>query len=351
MTVESRPALRVGPLSLVRRPRMVVVSVAMAAVLVLALCLNIGRGDLSLSIGDVTQVLFGGGTRAQRFIVLDVRLPRAVTGLIVGAALGISGALAQSILRNPLASPDLLGITAGAGALAVGVIVGSTATVTGIYATVGLPIAALIGGVLTAAVVYVLAWRGGAEGYRLVLIGIGANAMLTAVITWLLVDAKIEDAATAQKWLNGSLTDGDWSTLLPVAVGLLVAGGFALRSVTTLGALRLGEDKARSLGVRLQAGQGSLLLAAVVLAAVATSAAGPVGFVALAAPQIARRVLRSPGEPIIGSALVGAVLVVISDVIARTVLPTPLPAGIVTSALGGPFLLYLLIRNNRKVSV
>ncbi|WP_353961384.1 FecCD family ABC transporter permease [Antrihabitans cavernicola] len=348
--MDSRPALRVGPVSVVRRPAMVAVTLILAGVLAIALCVNIGRGDLPLSITDVTDILFGGGTRAQRFIVLDLRLPRAATGLAVGAALGIAGALSQSILRNPLASPDLLGITSGAGVAAVALIVAGTGSATGLFATIGLPMAALGGAVLTAVAIYLLAWRNGVDGYRLVLIGIGVNAMLVAVISWLLVNADIADVATAQKWLNGSLVDGDWTTLWPVAAGLAVAGGVALLSVSTLGVIRLGDDKARSLGVALQSRQGILLLASVILAAVATSAAGPVGFVALAAPQIARRVLRSAGEPIIGSALVGAILVVGSDVIARTLLPVALPAGIVTSALGGPFLLYLLVRNNRKVS-
>lgn len=348
--LESRPALRIGPASLVRRPTMVLVSIVLVALLAVVLCIDIGRGDLPLSIADVTNILFGGGKRAERFIVMELRLPRALTGMAVGAALGIAGALSQSILRNPLASPDLLGVTAGAGVAAVAVIVGAPGAVTGLFATIGVPLAALVGALGTAAAIYVLAWRNGVDGYRLVLIGIAINAAMVAMVGWLLVDGKITDVAVAQKWINGSLLDGSWDTLWPVLVGLVVAGGITLFNVLTLGAIRLGDDKARSLGVRLQAGQGLLLLASVVLAAVATYAAGPVGFVALAAPQIARRVLRTAGEPIIGSALIGAILVVGSDVIARTVLPVPLPAGIVTSALGGPFLLYLLVRNNRKVT-
>ena len=348
--VPARPAVRVGRVSLVRRPLMVVTTVLLAAALVLIMCVNIGRGDFPLSIAQVLDVLLGGGSRIERFIVMDLRLPRSLTGLLVGAALGISGAITQSISRNSLASPDILGITAGSSAAAVALIV-LGGGIGGMLATVGLPIAALIGGVLTAIAIYTLAWRKGVDGFRLILVGIAVNAMLTAVIGWLLVSADINDVSRAQVWLNGSLNGANWSTVWPVAIAVVLVGGGTVVATFTLGALRLGDDNARSLGVRLQHSQAMMLLAAVGLAAIATAAAGPIGFVALAAPQIALRILRTPGPPIIGSALIGGVLVVSSDLIARTILPVELPVGIVTSALGGPFLLYLLVRSNRKASV
>ncbi|MFZ2174504.1 MAG: iron chelate uptake ABC transporter family permease subunit [Rhodococcus sp. (in: high G+C Gram-positive bacteria)] len=350
--VPSRPAFRVGPLSLVLRPLVIAVTLVLLVVLFLMFCLNIGRGDYPLSIPEVTQVLIGGGTRAQRFIVMDLRLPRSLTGVFIGMALGLAGAITQSIARNPLASPDILGITSGAGAAAVALIVlGGGGSFVGLLATLGIPLAALIGGLLTALVIYLLAWRGGVEGYRMILIGIGINAMLIAVTGWLLISADINDASRAQVWLNGSLNGASWNQVWPVAISVVLLGGYALVSSFTLGALRLGDDNAVSLGVRLQWSQAWLLLIAVALAGVATAAAGPVGFVALAAPQVALRLVRSAGPPLIASALTGAVLVVGSDVVARTILPVELPVGIVTSALGGPFLLYLLVRNNRKVSV
>ncbi|MFC9789789.1 FecCD family ABC transporter permease [Rhodococcus sp. NPDC127528] len=330
---------------------MVVITVALLAAAFVLLCVNIGRGEFSIPVPTVADVLLGGGTKVERFIVMDLRLPRGLTALLTGVALGISGAVTQSVLRNPLASPDLLGITAGASAAAVTLIVvaGGGAFV-GTLATLGIPLAALLGGIVTAVAIYALAWRGGVQGYRIVLIGIGANAMLIAAIQWMLISADINDVARAQVWLNGSLNGSDWAQVWPVAIGVAVVGTIALASSRTLGALRLGDDNARALGVRLEAGQAVLLLAAVALAAIATAAVGPIGFVALAAPQVAMRVLRTPGPPILASGLVGAVLVLGSDVIGRTVLPVELPVGIVTSALGGPFLIYLLIRNNRKVS-
>ncbi|MCJ0979503.1 iron chelate uptake ABC transporter family permease subunit [Rhodococcus sp. ARC_M12] len=331
---------------------MVLTTALLAVALVLVMCVNIGRGDFPLSIAQVLDVLLGGGSRIERFIVMDLRLPRSLTGLLVGAALGISGAITQSISRNALASPDILGITAGSSAAAVALIVlGGGGSFSGLLATLGLPLAALIGGLLTAIAIYTLAWRKGVDGFRLILVGIAVNAMLTAVIGWLLISADINDVSRAQVWLNGSLNGANWASVWPVAAAVVLVGGGTVIATFTLGALRLGDDNARSLGVRLQHSQAMMLLAAVALAAIATAAAGPIGFVALAAPQIALRILRTPGPPIIASALLGGLLVVASDLIARTILPVELPVGIVTSALGGPFLLYLLVRSNRKASI
>ncbi|MFD4367561.1 FecCD family ABC transporter permease [Rhodococcus sp. NPDC058521] len=347
----SRPPFRIGPVSLVFRPFMIGVNVALLVALLLLLCINIGRGDYDLSIPEVASVLVGGGTKAQNFIVMDLRLPRSLTGLLIGVALGLSGALTQSIARNSLASPDILGITAGASAGAVALIVlGGGGSFVGLLALLGIPMAALCGGFLTAIVIYLLAWKGGIEGFRLILIGIGINAMLVATVGWLLISADIDDVSRAQVWLNGSLNGASWDQMWPVAIAVVVLGVLVVISTFTVGALRLGDDNAASLGVNTNRAQTRLLLASVALAAVATAAAGPVGFVALAAPQLALRLVRSPGPPMIASALTGAVLVVGSDVVARTLLPVELPVGIVTSAIGGPFLLYLLVRNNRKVS-
>ena len=197
--VRSRPPFRLGPISTVRRPLMVLTTALLAAALVLVMCVNIGRGDFPLSIVQVLDVLLGGGSRIERFIVIDLRLPRTLTGLLVGAALGISGAITQSISRNALASPDILGITAGSSAAAVALIVlGGGGSFSGLLATLGLPLAALIGGLLTAIAIYTLAWRKGVDGFRLILVGIAVNAMLTAVIGWLLVSADINDVSRAQ---------------------------------------------------------------------------------------------------------------------------------------------------------
>ncbi|MGY0499938.1 FecCD family ABC transporter permease [Nocardia sp. FBN12] len=352
-----RPALRVGPVSLVLRPVMLGVVLALAVAVFLLFCLDIAVGDTHIPLGRVLDVLGGGGSRSQRFIIIESRLPRALTAVVVGAALGLSGALMQSILHNPLAGPDVLGITTGASVGAVAVLVGSGGATTGLIATVGAPLAALTGGLLTAVVIYLLAWgrgRGGERGvtgFRLVLIGIGVNAVLMSVISWLLTRASLTDAARAQVWLNGSLNAADMSRVVPAVIALSVVTVVSLVSARTLATLRLGEESTRVLGVRIQSQQALLIGASVVAASVATSAVGPVGFVALAAPQIARMALRTPGEPLIASTLTGAALVAGADIISRTLLPVDLPVGIVTAALGGPFLLYLLVRMNRKATL
>lgn len=352
-----RPALRVGPVSLVLRPVLFGVVLALAVLVFGLFCLDIAVGDTRIPLGRVLEVLGGGGTRSQRFIIMESRLPRALTAVVVGAALGLSGALMQSILHNPLAGPDVLGITTGASVGAVAVLVGSGGVTTGLIATVGAPLAALLGGLLTAVLIYVLAWgRGrsgeqGVTGFRLVLIGIGVNAVLMSVISWLLTRATLTDAARAQIWLNGSLAAADTARVVPAAIALTVVTVVALISARTLAALRLGEESTRVLGVRIQSQQALLIGASVVAASVATAAVGPVGFVALAAPQIARMALRTPGEPLIASALTGAGLVAGADIVSRTLLPVELPVGIVTAALGGPFLLYLLVRMNRKATL
>ncbi|WP_067562726.1 FecCD family ABC transporter permease [Nocardia acidivorans] len=352
-----RPALRVGGFSAVLRIGALLTVAALITVLLTLFALDIATGDFRIPLGRVLDVLGGGGTRAQRFVIFDSRLPRALTAVVVGAALGLAGAIAQSILHNPLASPDILGITSGASCGAVLVLAGTSGATTGIAASMGVPLAALAGGLLTAIGIYLLAWGRtgtgdtGVMGFRLVLIGIGVNAALLSVVSWLLTRATLADAAHAQLWLTGSLDRADFSTLIPAALGLGLALLAAAASSRTLAALRFGTDTTRVLGVSIQTQQAILLGAGVIAAALATAAAGPVGFVGLAAPQIARRLLRTPGEPIIASALIGAIAVVGADLVARTLLPVDLPVGVVTAAVGGPFMLYLLVRANRKATL
>ncbi len=218
-TVPSRKSIRIGGFSLVYRPLAVSVCIALAVALFLLLCINIGRGDYPISIPDVISVLLGNGSKTQNLIVFDLRLPRSLTALFIGMALGIAGAVTQTIARNALASPDILGITAGSSAAAVALIVlGGGGSFVGLLATLGIPLAALCGGLLTAVVIYALAWRKGVEGFRLILIGIGINAMLVAATGWLLISADINDASRAQVWLNGSLNGATWNQMWPVAM-------------------------------------------------------------------------------------------------------------------------------------
>jgi iron complex transport system permease protein len=347
--VAGRQPVRVGPVSTVWRPRAVLVPVVLAVVALLLAAVDVGRGDYPIGVVDVLRILAGGGEHADRFIVVELRLPRALTALLVGLAFGLSGAILQSVARNPLASPDILGITQGAGVGAVALIVLGGGALGGITGLVGPPVAALAGGLLAATAIYLLAWRQGVSGFRLVLVGIAVSAVLSSLISYLLVVADITEATQATVWLTGSLNGRGWEHVVPVGLVVAAVGVLGVAGTATLAALRLGDDSARALGVRLQTGQAGLLGIAVLLASVAVAAAGPIPFVALVAPQVALRLVRSAGPPLLAAGLTGAVLVVASDVVSRTVLPVELPVGVLTAAIGAPYLLYLLARRTRRL--
>jgi iron complex transport system permease protein len=339
--------LRVGPVSGRLRRRHLAVPVLASAVLVLLSAVSLGRGDFPIGIADVLRTLVGLGEGAQDFIVLELRAPRIVVGLLVGLALGVAGALFQTFARNPLASPDTLGITMGASVGAVAAIVLSGGALSGL----GVPLAALLGALGTGALLFVLTWRAGIDGYRLVLVGIALWSFGTALVDWLLTNAEIYDAASAYVWITGSLNARTWDHALPLAVALAVLLPLALALSRVLRILQLGDDTARGLGVRLQLAQAATVLVAVGCVAFAVSAAGPLTFVALVVPQIAVRLTGGSRPPLLASGLLGAVLVVGADLVTRTVLPDALPVGILTAVLGAPYLLWLLVRGRRRSTV
>jgi len=348
--------LRTGPASFLVPLRAAAVAVVALAVLLVLSVLDLALGEIDIPFGTTVATLLGGGDPGSQFIITTLRLPQTTVALLVGAALGLSGALCQTFARNPLASPDILGVTQGASAGAVFLIVLAGGSgyggglSSGLLASVGVPLAAFGGGMVTAVVLYLLSWRRGIDGQRLVLIGIGIGAALTAVVEWLLVRARIRDAASAQVWLNGSLNARTWDQGLPVALTLLVLAPVAFWLVRSLNALQLGDDTARMLGVRLQGTQLLVLLVAVGLAAVAVSAVGPLGFVALVVPQVALRLTGGSRPPLLTSMILGSVLVVGSDLLTRVVIPFAVPAGVVTAVVGAPYLIWLLVRSNRKVT-
>jgi ABC-type enterobactin transport system permease subunit len=339
--------IRVGPVSGRLRWRHLVVPVATSAVLVLLSAVSLGRGDFPIGIPDVLRTLVGLGKGAQGFIILELRAPRIVVGLLVGLALGIAGALFQTFARNPLASPDTLGITMGASVGAVGAIVLSGGTL----GTLGIPLAALLGALGTGVLLFLLTWRAGIDGYRLVLVGIALWSFGTALVDWLLTNAEIYDAASAYVWITGSLNARTWDHALPLAVALAVLLPLALALGRVLRILQFGDDTARGLGVRLQSAQAATVLVAVGCVAFAVSAAGPITFVALVVPQIAVRLTGGSRPPLLASGVLGAVLVVGADLVTRTLLPEALPVGILTAVLGAPYLLWLLVRGRRRSTV
>ncbi|MEU4481190.1 iron chelate uptake ABC transporter family permease subunit [Micromonospora sp. NPDC023966] len=326
-----------GGLSLRLRPRALVVGLA-GTLLALALAvLAVGAGDYPIAPADVLRVLAGGGSPADRFIVTELRLPRLVTALAVGAALGLAGAVFQSLTRNPLGSPDVLGVTSGAatGALVVVVLGGGSAALAG---------AAAAGGLATGLLLYGLAGRHGVGGYRLVLVGIGVAAILTGVNGWLLTRAPLMDAARAALWLTGSLDGRGWANALPVLGALAVLlPAVLLARAPALRLLEMGDDSAAGLGVPVRRVRVAALGAAVLLVSVAAAAAGPVSFLALTAPHLARRLTRAPGPNLLPSAVVGAALLLAADQLAQhAVAGRQLPVGVVTGVLGGGYLAWLL---------
>jgi iron-siderophore transport system permease protein len=323
--------------------RSVAVGTALAVVLAGLLVVSLGTGDFPVSPPDVVVALLGGGDEGTRFVIQDLRLPRALAGLLVGAALGASGAIFQSATRNPLGSPDVVGFMQGASAAAVAQIIvfdGGTAATAA---------AAVAGGLGTAALVYALAWRGGAPGYRLILVGIGIAAMLVALTNHLLSRTTLEEAVGAQLWLTGTLNGRGWEHVWPVAIASLVLLPLALLLARSLRTLELGDDAAGALGVAVERSRLIALAVGVCLCAVGTAAAGPIVFVALAAPQIARRLTRASGPGIGCAALTGAALLAAADLGGRLLLPDrELPVGVVTGVLGGVYLIALLTREWRS---
>ncbi|GAA4345073.1 FecCD family ABC transporter permease [Angustibacter luteus] len=298
-------------------------------------------GSYTVTFADLVRILDGAQIPGATFIVMEDKLPRAVTAVGVGIAFGVSGTIFQTMLRNPLASPDIIGISAGASASAVFAIVVLGA------AGSSVSLAALVGGLAIALLIHLLARGGAAPGQRLILMGIGVAAMLGAVTTYLLSRSDMNTAATAFVWLNGSLGGSTWPRVVLLLLGLLVllpATGLWARQ---LGALELGPDVASAVGVPVDRSRLALLVVAVLLTGIATAAAGPVAFVAFLAGPIARRLLRG-NVSLVASALVGALIMLTAEFVATNLVRgTALPVGVVTGALGAPFLLYLLVSTNR----
>ncbi|MFD9502560.1 FecCD family ABC transporter permease [Streptomyces sp. NPDC060035] len=342
------PGVRLGHVSFVWRPWPVCVTLLLMAATSLAFCLSVSIGDFPIGLSRVIATILGRGEQFDEFVIMDLRMPRALAGLVVGIALGVSGAITQSIARNPLASPDILGITGGASAVAVFLVTVSGGAAATVVSSVGLSAAALAGGLGTGLLVYFLAWRRGIDGFRLILIGISVSAAMEAITTWLLVSADIRDVARAQTWLVGSLDNRSWGEVEVALWGTLVLMAVVACVAFQFKPMHLGDEVAAGLGVRYSMVRAVMLLCAVLLAAVAVSAAGPVPFVALVAPQVAMRLAKCPTPPMVASGMVGALLLIGADLVARTALPITLPVGVVTAAIGGPFLVYLLVRANLR---
>lgn len=319
-----------------RRDRIVLVALLVAVLA--AAAVGISTGAYPLSPAASLDALLGGGDAQARFIVVDQRLPRVVVAVAVGAALGLSGLLFQSVSRNPLGSPDVIGFSTGAatGGLVAILVAGSSSA-----ASVGL--GTVVGGFATALAVHLMSSRTATTGERLVLVGIAVGAMLASVNDFLITRSDVELAQAAATWRFGTLNAISWPQVGPALAVLAVLVPLAFLGERPLRLLEMGDDTARALGLAVDSWRPTLLAAGVGLAAVGVAAVGPVGFVALAAPHLARRMMPASAGRMLPALVVGALLLSVADLVAgRLLSPFQIPVGLATSALGGLYLLWLL---------
>jgi iron complex transport system permease protein len=322
--------------------RSLVIGLALVGVVLVVALVALATGSYQLGIDQVVSALTGGESGLVREIVVEWRLPRVTATVVFGAALGVSGAIFQSSMRNPLASPDVIGFSSGSytGALVVILVTG------GSY--LQLASGALLGGLATAVLVYVLAYRRGVQGFRLIIVGIGVSAMLRSLNTWLILRADLDQALSAAAWGAGSLNGVSWDRVVlggAVIVMLLASAGMLSRPMRQM---ELGDDAAASQGVRVSSARLALIVVGVALTATVTAASGPIAFVSLVAPQIARRLTRTAGIALAPAACVGALLLGIADFVAQHLAPTPLPVGVITVMVGGGYLGWLLFTETRR---
>ncbi|MFJ2618312.1 FecCD family ABC transporter permease [Glutamicibacter sp. NPDC087344] len=323
-------------------------------VLLAAACLLLLLNALGLG-ADVRQwwlVATGQADSGTMFLVRELRGPRALGAVVVGVGFGIAGAITQSVLRNVLASPDIIGVTSGASLGAVTSIVG-----TSLFPAIlllgpwRLPLSAMLGAVLAGALVISLSYRGGISSFRLVLVGLGVNAGLGAGVSWMLLRAELPDLNSAMVWLTGSLSLATWDLLKPVALLVLLLGAILIiLAARWLDILELGDDVAAALGLNVKAVSLILLGTSVVLAGATVAVAGPVGFIAFVAPQLAQRMFGTTHPTPGRAALTGAVLMLLADLLGQNVFPVLLPVGLVTSIAGAPFLVWILLLLSKKRS-
>ncbi|MGP9538810.1 FecCD family ABC transporter permease [Brachybacterium sp. AOP43-C2-M15] len=317
---------------------------ALTAAILAVFCLTLMVGRTTYPPAEVIAVLQGQDVPGASFTVGRLRLPRAVLAVLAGACFGLGGVTFQTMLRNPLASPDIIGISSGASAAAAFGIV-----ILGLSGP-AVSLLAIVAGLAVALAIYLLSYRGGVVGTRLILVGIGISAMLTSLTDWVLSKAGQWDLQEALRWLTGSLNNTSWEQALPVLAALVVLGPVLLSRGAELRATQLGDDTAQALGVRVGRTRLVVVVAAVGLIAFATAASGPIAFVAFLAGPIAARIVGPGSSPLLPAAAVGALLVLVADLVGQFATGTRYPVGVVTGVLGAPYLLYLIVRVNRRGS-
>ncbi|MBE1531909.1 FecCD family ABC transporter permease [Actinomadura algeriensis] len=322
------------------RRRLIIGTLALLVVAAFAVTLMVGRSFYPP--GDVLRVIFGEQVPGASFTVGRLRLPRAVLAVVAGFAFGLGGVTFQTMLRNPLASPDIIGISAGASAAAAVAIV-----VFGLGGT-QVSIFAIVSALAVALLMYLLAFRDGVVGTRLILIGIGIAAIGESITSYVLSRAGEWDLQEATRWLTGSLNGTTWDEVVPALIALVVLAPVLLFLARDLSALQLGDDTASALGVRVERTRIAVIVAAVGLIAFATAAAGPIAFVAFLSGPIAARLIGTGGSLLVPAGLVGALLVLVGDFAGQFAFGLRYPVGVVTGVLGAPYLVYLIVRTHRS---
>lgn len=321
------------------RRRVVILTLTVLVVAGFAVTLMVGQTFYPPR--DVINVILGEQVPGASFTVGRLRLPRTVLAVVAGFSFGLAGVTFQTMLRNPLASPDIIGISWGASAAAAIAIVSLSLGGTQVS------FLAIVSALAVALLIYMLAFRDGVVGTRLILIGIGISAMLESITSYVLSRAAEWDLQEATRWLTGSLNGVTWEQTLPALVALVVLTPVLLSLSRDLSMMQLGEDTASALGVRVERTRVMVIVTAVCLIAFATAAAGPIAFVAFLSGPIAARLLGPGGSLLVPAGLVGALLVLVADFAGQFAFDVRYPVGVVTGVLGAPYLVYLIVRTHR----
>ncbi|WP_394236716.1 FecCD family ABC transporter permease [Niallia oryzisoli] len=340
-----------GKISFLLDKRAAKVFVIMVLAAAMVFIVSTGTGDMKISPLSVIQVLFGGGTKMEQLVVTNFRLPRIIIALMVGVSLAVAGGILQGMVRNPLASPDMLGITGGAAVAVVGFLAFFSDKNNALTVSIKwLPLAAFVGAGFIALLVYFLAWKNGVSPIRLILIGIGLSALTQALTTLMMILGPIYRASQANIWITGTVNGSNWDQvmiLVPCTV-LLVGATFIM--ARNMNVQELGDEIATGVGGHVQRQRFYLMIISTALIGSSVAFAGGIGFVGLMAPHMARRLVGSSfGALLPVSALIGGILVMLADLIGRSLFsPLEIPAGVFTSAIGAPYFIYLLFKTRNS---
>ncbi|WP_313814794.1 iron ABC transporter permease [Glutamicibacter sp.] len=327
--------------------------VVLLAVALLAIGVHVAVGGTAIELGSVFQTLIGfPPDQRTALMIYEFRLPRTVAAITAGVGFGVAGALTQNVARNPLASPDILGVTNGAAAGAVAAMA-AIAQLPGLpdgFSRWGMPVFAGAGGFLVTAIVFAVVWRSNLESNRLVLVGIGMSGLCAAITAWMLTLGEVVNAQQALTWMAGTVNGTSWQDLMlaPIAILICVLAAGLLKAQREV--LALDADTARGLGSELGRDRLVLLVLATIMAVAATVVAGPLAFVALASGHAARILSRSIIPPVVHSALIGVIFVLLADLLAARLFSVALPAGVATAVIGAPYLMFLVVRQARARS-